>query len=560
MAGWTGRRDFIVLMARPLLALVTLFMLLVAPAKPGRVHAQAPGKPEPAVRLILLISVDQCRADYLTRFERDYTAGFRRLLDKGAVFSKAFLEHYPTVTAVGHSAMLTGAIPSASGIIGNDWFDRERGVQVTSVSDDETTAIGGKEGPGSSPRRLLVGTLADEVKKAAGEPAGSPGAPRVVGLALKDRAAILMVGHKADLALWYDAETGTFVTSSYYGKELPAWAAAHNAAKPSDAFAGQEWRFLDPAERGGYKMPAEPGSKLYSSLTVSPFGNELVADVAEAALVGERLGQRGVTDVLAVSFSSNDSVGHQWGPDSREVRDISVRTDRVIGRLLDRVDALVGPGRTLVVLTGDHGVAPLPEVRVKQGLSGGRLSRNDLFGPIVAALTEKYGPGNWLLATAGSSPYLNHALIAEKQLDPAEVRKVAARAAATVPHVSRVYTREQILNGKVPDDEVGRRVVRGYHRERSGDLEIILEPYWIRASNGATHGSPYDYDAHVPMIFMGPGVRPGRYDNQVAINDLAPTLAALTGFKAPRTAVGRVLREIIATPAVPTPTGNGDPK
>jgi predicted AlkP superfamily pyrophosphatase or phosphodiesterase len=542
-------------MPRRLLALVALIAVIAAPAGSGRLLAESPAAPASPPRLILLVVVDQCRADYLTRFERDYTAGFRRLLDKGAVFSKAFFEHYPTVTAVGHATTLSGAIPSASGIVGNDWFDRTRGVQVTAVSDDDTKIVGGREGAGSSPRRLLVDTLGDQVKTAAPAAAASEVAPRVVGVSLKDRAAILMVGHKADVALWYDSNTGRFVTSTYYGEALPPWAEAYNATKPSDALAGKDWTFLDPAERGGYRMPAQPGPQLYNSLTVSPFGNDLVVGLAEAALVGERLGQRGVTDLLAVSFSSNDSVGHQWGPDSREVRDISVRTDRVVGRLLERVDALVGLDRTVVVFTGDHGVAPLPEHRIKQGLPAGRMSRNDLFGPIVAALAEKFGPGNWLLATAGSSPYLNHALIAERKLDPAEVRKVAAKAASGVLHVSRVYTREQILNGEVPDDQIGRRVVRGHHPERSGDLEIILEPYWIRASSGTTHGSPYDYDAHVPLIFMGPGVKPGRYDGQVAINDLAPTLAKLTGLRAPKASAGRVLGEIVAGPAAPTPTG-----
>jgi hypothetical protein len=396
---------------------------------------------------------------------------------------------------------------------------------------------------------MLVDTVGDELKSASRAPAGSPQAPKVLGLSLKDRSAILPAGHMADAAFWFDTRTGAFVTSTFYRTDLPAWAAAFNEKKPADAFAAKPWTYLDQAAGPGHPMPAG-GEALYAAVYGSPYGNELLEAFASAAIEAEHLGQRGVTDILAVSFSSNDAVGHTYGPDSAEARDISVRTDRTLGELLTRVDKLVGLDHTLVILTADHGVSPVPEVQQARRLPGGRMKADQLFGPIEAALAAKYGAGKWIVATAGTSPYLNDALISEKHLDPAEVRRTAAAAAATAPHVARVYTRDQLLAGQVVDDTIGRRIARSENLARSGDLEIVLEPYWMRASSGTTHGTPYAYDAHIPLVFMGPGIRPGHYDVTVALNDLAPTVATLLAVETPSGSQGRVLTEML----VPAPT------
>ncbi len=531
------------------LATALMALALSLPAVP---RAQGAATPGPEVRLVLLIAVDQFRYDYLTRFKAEYTGGLSQLVTRGATFTQAYLDHYPTVTAVGHSTMLSGALPAVSGIIGNDWYDRSLGSSVTSVSDPDTQLVGAA-GTGSSPRRLLVSTLGDEMKNAVAHlPADS--APRVFGLSLKDRSAILPVGHRADGAYWFDTRTGAFVTSTYYRPDPHAWVARFNQAALSASFAGRPWKLLDAASGPGRVMPAEVGASLYSAIYGSPYGNELLRDLAVAALEGERLGQRGVADLLTVSFSSNDVVGHSYGPDSPEVRDMAVRTDRVIGDLLARVDALVGLDHVLVAFTTDHGVAPIPEVQQQRKQPGGRMKSEELFGPIAAALSGKYGTGNWILATAGTSPYLNHALAAEKGLDLAEVRRVAAAAAAAVPHVARVYTREQLLSGAVAPDLIGRRLARSHSLQRSGDLEIVLDPYWLRASAGTTHGTPYSYDAHIPLILMGPGIKPGSYHATVALNDLAPTLATLLGVENPSGSSGRVLAEAL-TLTPPRPGG-----
>ena len=509
----------------------------------------------PAIRLVLLIAVDQFRFDYLTRFQSEFTDGFKKLLSDGAVFTNANLEHYPTVTAIGHSTMLTGATPSVSGIIGNDWFDRETGGVVTSVSDPAVKPLGAETGPAASPHRLLVSTVGDELRMASSASKGSPAAPRVFGVSLKDRSAILPVGRGADAAFWWDTRSGAFVTSTYYMKDVPDWVRAFNQHKSWETETGAAWTALGAPRTVLRQLPAQRGADLYEAVYGSPFGNDLLLDFAEELLRQERIGTRSVTDLVSVSFSSNDSVGHTYGPDSPQMRDIAIRTDRSIGRLLADVNKVVGLDHTLVAFTSDHGVAPLPEWLRERGLPGGRMTTAQLFDPVQDALTKTFGEGKWLLATAGSSPYLDYALIEKMKLDPAEVRRVAAAAVAKVPHVARVYTRDQLLRGEVPNDRIGSRLLRGFNARRSGDLEIILEPYWIRQTQGATHGTPYNYDAHIPLVLMGPPIKAGRYADTVALNDLAPTLATLAGVEIPAASVGRVLTEALQPESSPAPRG-----
>ena len=531
-------------MKRMVAVLVALLALAAFAAPPQPATA-------PEVRLVLLVVVDQFRYDYLTRFRADYTAGFKRLRTHGALFTDANLEHYPTVTASGHATMLSGATPSVSGIIGNDWFDRETGASVASVLDKTARLIGAATDGGGSPRRLLVSTLGDQIKMASRSVPGSAEPPRVIGMSLKDRSAIMPVGRGADAAYWWDTKTGNFVTSTYYMNDIPPWVRAFNDRRLADELGGKAWTALSAPLTMLRQLPSERGEALYDAVYGSPFGNELLLDFAADAIAHERLGQRGATDVLSVSFSSNDSVGHIHGPDSPQVRDITRRTDGIVGRLLDRIDKTVGLQHTLVAFTSDHGVAPVPETAQQGALPGGRMTNKELFGPIQQALEARYGPGQWLMATAGSSPYLNYDLMAKLRLDPVDVRRVAADAVTAVPHVARVYTRDQLLRGDVPDDRIGRRVVRGFNAQRSGDLEIILEPFWMRQATGTTHGSPYSYDAHIPLILMGRRIKAGEYSSHVALNDLAPTLATILDVETPAGSSGRVLTEALR-PSAPS--------
>jgi predicted AlkP superfamily pyrophosphatase or phosphodiesterase len=484
--------------------------------------AAAPKKP----KLVVAVVFDQFRYDYMTRFRSEYHAGFERMLTKGAVFTNARYEHFPTVTAIGHSTFLSGATPAISGIIGNDWYDREEGKTVTSVADSKTQLLG-TTGPGSSPRRMLVDTVGDELKMA--------GPSHVIGISLKDRAAILPVGHMADGAYWFDTKSGNFVSSTYYFADLPGWVKDFNASRPADAFKGAKWLTRT--------MPDEP-ARLYSAIDASPFGNEMVESMAERALQAESLGKHEGTDLLAVSFSSNDYVGHAHGPDSPEVHEISVRSDALLEKLFQAIDKEIGLDNVIVVLTADHGVAPTPETNTARKMPGGRLPLGIVSKTVQAAMVAKYGEGNWIVSNAEHSIYLNWPLMADKKIDIAEADRLAAQAALSIAHVFRVYTREQLMSGVAMEDQVARRVMNGYYVRRGPDVEVLLEPYWLFTQTGATHGTTFSYDAHVPVIFMGPGIKPGRYNQSIAVNDIAPTLATILDVETPSGSVGRVLAEM----------------
>ncbi len=486
----------------------------------------APKKP----KLVLTIVVDQFRYDYLTRFQSEYNGGLARLLTKGAVFTNASYIQVPAITAVGHSTILTGATPSISGIVGNDWYDRDEAVRVSSVSDAKTQLLGGS-GPGSSPHRLLVSTVGDELKIAGG------GKPRVIGVSLKDRGAILPAGHMADGAFWFDPKTGNFVSSTFYYRELPGWAKQFNAPRPADKYRGATWL--------GHKMP-EDSAKLFPALEATSFGNELVEAFTEQVLAAEQLGTREFTDLLTVSFSSNDYVGHTYGPDSPEVHEVALSTDRLLEKLLLAVERQVGAGNYLVVFTADHGVAPVPEVNVARRMPGGRIDPASIKAAVQGALVKKYGAGEWVAGHYDLAVYLNQGLIAQLKLDLAEVEREAARAIQALPHISRVYTMEQMMQGGGLRDTVSQKVANGFHMRRSPDVELIPDPYWMLGTGkGTGHASPYSYDTHVPVIFLGAGIRPGQYHGVIAVNDIAPTLATMLEIETPSGSIGRVLTEIL---------------
>jgi hypothetical protein len=497
--------------------------------------ALAAARPRP--KLLLVIVVDQLRQEYLNRLEGELDGGIGRLLAEGAVFTDAHLAHYPSVTAIGHATVLTGAMPALSGIVGNDWFDRALGRNVTSVSDDSVSLVGAA-GPGASPQRLLVSTVGDELKTGLG-------GAKVIGISRKDRAAILPAGRGADAAYWVDGSTGRFVTSTWYMDALPDWVEEFNARDLPGRYAGKEWRPLDGQGEAFTTVPAQPREALLDAVEATPFSNEVLVDLALSAIQAERLGQRGASDILSVSFSANDSIGHEHGPESPQVRDALRRTDRDLARLLEAVEAQVGLRHTVVVLTADHGVAPVPDEQVARRMPGGRINGAAVFDPLKAALNAAFGEADWVVGTAGSSVYLNHARIRDLGLDAARVRQVAAEAVAAVPHVSRVFTRDQLLLGQVPPDPFSQRVARSYHAGRSGDLEILLEPNWMRSAEGTTHGTPYPCDTHIPLLMMGPGIRPGRYHQRADLNDLAPTLSTLLRTERPSGSSGRILHEML---------------
>ena len=496
-------------------------LVLAVPAQP---------QPSPAARipatpkLVVAIVIDQFRYDYLTRFRSEYSGGLKRMLDEGATFTNSRYRHYQTVTAAGHSTFLTGSTPAMTGIVGNEWWDRTTGAAVTSVSDPDTRLLGGV-GTGSSPRRLLQSTVGDELKAS-----GKGG--KVIGISIKDRSAILPAGHTADAAYWFDSGSGNFVSSTYYFNALPAWVAETNKSHPADKYTGQEWM--------KHKLPAG-GSALYSELEATPYGNELIQQFALRALRAEKLGTTAKTDLLAISYSANDYVGHRYGPDSAEVHDMALRVDKLIGELLQAAEAQAGAGNVLAVLTADHGVAPTPEENGKRKMPGGRINAAQMLGAVETALTAKFGMSHWVAYSSEAGVYLN----VQPHIDPAEVETAAANALRGYPHVSRAYTRTQLMNGEMQADEVGTDLRNGFNAQRSGSVLFVLDPYWIVGTTAATHGSPYGYDTHVPMLFLGSQIKAGRYNTNVAPNDIAPTLATILDIETPSGSVGRVLTEIL---------------
>lgn len=527
-------------------------------------------------RLVLLIAVDQFRYDYLERFGDLFAEnGIGRLMREGASWADANYDHVPTETAPGHATMLTGAWPSETGIIANDWYDRAEAKRVNNVGDDSVRALGGGDKEvASSPRNLLCSTLGDELKLATNNRS------RVVGVSLKNRAAILPAGRMADAAYWFSAQTGEFVSSSYYFERLPEWVARFNALRRVDSFFGMKWDRMLPAaeyerragrddapwERGdgksAYTFPhvvdgglPRPGPAYFDALTYSPFANDLLLEFAEQALTNEHLGEDADADVLTVSFSANDIVGHRYGPYSQEVMDVTLRVDRQIARLLDFVDAHVGLRNTVVVFTADHGVAPSPAHAASLRLPGAYVKVSDVLAAVRNRLRVRFGKAGERDATAdyvqtfsNGQLYFNRAALERDGVNLEEAERVAGEAALTVSGVARYFTRTQLLNGAVSQsDAVARRVMHGYNARRSGDLVVIAEPFKYLADYVAvaTHGTPYSYDTHVPLIIMGGGIAHGRYTVPATPADIAPTLALMLGVQSPSSATGRVLVEAL---------------
>jgi hypothetical protein len=327
---------------------------------------------------------------------------------------------------------------------------------------------------------------------------------------------------------------------------LPKWVEDVNAADPAARARGASWFAVGakPGDKPLCSMVKGGEIRACGSLEASPWGNELIEELAEKAVAGEQLGKHDGADLLTVSFSSNDYVGHAVGPDDPEVRDISIRTDRLLGKLLDAVDRQVGLSNVVFVMTADHGVAPVPEVNQARRMPGGRLRAPDLAAAMQQALEKKYGAGKWVAGGTGSAPYFNRDLIAQYKLTEAEVQQTAADAVRALPHVFRVYTADQLQSGRMQDDYVGTLVRNGYYRQRSPDLMVIPEEFYQFGATGTTHGTPFRYDTHVPVIFMGPGIKAGHYYERITVNDIAPTLAAIAGVQEPSGSVGRVLQEM----------------
>lgn len=542
-------------------------------------------------RLVLLIVVDQFRYDYLSRFGDLFgLRGIGRLMRQGASWTNANFDHVPTFTAPGHAVFMTGAWPAQTGIIANDWYERETGKKVKSITDDTTLMLAGKPGEkGKSPRRLLCSTVGDELRSADNDWS------KVIGISAKDRSAILPAGRRANAAYWFSNETGNVASSTYYFDKLPDWVTRFNGHHMADGWFGAHWNRLLPESEylkraGKDDVPWEnldkssndtnffphvitggapsPNKFFYKALDYTPFSNDLLVSFAEEAIANEKLGDDADPDILSVSFSADDYVGHRFGIYSHEEMDITLRVDQQIGTLLDYIDAHVGLRNTVVLFTADHGASPVPEQAALLGLPGRRYDRADVLQLVQEGLKSRYGrkdrPATDYIQTftsrgeveqgfLNSNFYLNREALKRDGIAVDECERAVGEIAMRLPGVARYFTRAQLENKRISDsDPVARRVLHGFYPPRSGDVVIVYDPYTIQFDipddptdphSTGTHGSPYSYDTHVPLIIMGRAFAKGSYKRAATPADIATTLSKILHIQRPGCALGRVLSE-----------------
>jgi predicted AlkP superfamily pyrophosphatase or phosphodiesterase len=542
---------------------------------PAGKKAEKPTRP----KLVVLLVVDQMRGDYVDKFRGQWTAGLKRLLTEGAWFRAAAYPYAATETCPGHSTISTGAFPASHGMVANAWWDREQQKMVTCTSDPNAKNLayaGGSTKGGDSAWRMQLPAFAEELKFQTG---GNTG---VVTFSLKARSAITLAGHKKpdpetrETVLWFDDATGAWVTSDQYG--TTAFAEEYIKRHPVNADYGKTWSLALPRERyfygekatgvatvagwaGTFPHPLRgkaangtPDEIFYQQWATSPFADAYLTKMAEAAVTAMKLSNTGETDFLGVSYSSLDLVGHRFGPRSWEIQDMLVRLDKDLGELFNHLDQEIGRGNYVVALSADHGVAPIPADMQTTGFDAGVLSLPEMQERIEKAL-EPLNYGKPVMARmAGNELYFSEGVYARLKADPAAMKAVLD-AISTTPGVAAVYRAEDLGNGTTPIAQTRKAAVLSYFSGRSGDLYVLQKPYWLMDSSaeaskratGTGHGTPYNYDQHVPVLFMGFGIQPGEYFDPVTPADIAPTLAALTGVTL-ATRDGRVLAEALKKP------------
>ena len=531
--------------------------------------------PHPAhPRLVVMIVVDQMRGDYVDKFRGQWTGGLKRLVEEGAWFRDSAYPYAATETCVGHATISTGAFPASHGMIANAWWDRDQQKMVACTSDPHAENVayaGGSTKGGDSAVRMQLPSFAEELKFQAS------GATRVVTFSLKARAAITLAGHKADAVTWLDPSTGAWVTSSAYGtmpfleeftKKHPLsedYGKTWSLSLPESAYFCDE-KATGAAPPGGWSVSfphalrGKDGSTSADELFVeqwasSPFADSYLTRVAEAAIDFLGLGKAGGTDYLGVSYSTLDYVGHAYGPRSREIQDILARLDEDLGELLAHLDHKVGRGNYIVALSADHGVAPVPEDMAKTGVDADVLSLPDLQERMENALEPFNYTKPAIARMAEGNVYFSPGIYGRLKQDPAALRAVVD-AALTQPGVAAVYRAEDLSGAVSSSSQIRTALTLNYFPGRSGDLFIVPKPYWLvdgspagkRGGSGTGHGTPYNYDQHVPLLLLGYGIQPGEYFGPVTPADIAPTFAALCGITL-ATRDGRVLAEALHTRA-----------
>ena len=510
-------------------------------------------------KLVVGIVVDQMRFDYINRYWDDYSeGGFKRLVSDGYNCTNTHFNYIPTYTGPGHASIYSGATPSSHGIISNSWYDREIEEYSYCVSDAEMNTVGAENASGKmSPSKMLNTTFGDELRLF------TMNRSKVIAVAMKDRSAVLPAVHMGNFAFWLDSETGDFVSSSYYGPRLPKWAQKFNKKDLCEEYLSQKWELLLPLKRydeslvdnsayegafAGEKYPKFPhdlpsliehnGKGLIKG---TPFGNSLTKDMAIAAIEGENLGEDEYTDLLAVSFSSTDYVGHQFGTDAKEIQDTYLRLDRDLESFLRYLDENLGKENVLVFLTSDHGAVRTPAYLKDRNIPAGYFEAEEPIRELKQFLQNIYGFGDWVKTYGDAQIFLNRELIFEKYLSLEEVQQQAADFMLRFDGVQKAVTGRTLEMNEF-DSGVLACLQKGFNQKRSADVFLVLDPAWIEYSHtGTTHGSGYTYDRHVPLIWYGWKIKAGETREKVAISDIAATVSSLLGISFPNGSEANVI-------------------
>lgn len=520
-------------------------------------------------KLAVILVYDQMRGDYLTRWQHLFQeGGFKRVCQEGAWFQNCRYPYGITMTAAGHASIGTGCVPSQHGIVGNDWWEPAIQKTVYAVESDrwkkriwaDGIALGDETA--GSPERLLVSTLGNLLKEKYGN------ASKVIAISAKDRSALLMGGTKSDATYWLD-KSGYFATSSFFGDRVHDWVKKVNNTKPMDRWFGKSWERCradvnydkeagpdDVVGEGngigqGRTFPhpfskdkTKPDKDYYEAVVTSPMASDVIVDLAIEAIRAEKLGQRETPDLLCVSFSSNDLVGHSWGPDSQEVLDVTLRSDQQLKRLLDELDTTVGKDNYVVTISADHGVCPLSEVLKAKGIDAGRLFAKQMINDANKFLNDHYKTNDqkWIAEGINTWIALHSATILANKLDREEVATVLARWTESQPGVWFARTRSELGVGATPEESTIEALRLSYRPERSGDVIVVPKPHYFFAFaiTGTSHGTPHPYDRHVPGVYYGANIKPGVRDTLINPQAIVPTYCRLLGIEPPANIYGKM--------------------
>jgi predicted AlkP superfamily pyrophosphatase or phosphodiesterase len=521
-----------------------------------------PGETLQRPRLVVGIIIDQMRWDFLYRYYDRYASdgGFKRMLNQGFSCENTFIPYAPTVTAPGHTSIYTGSVPAIHGITGNLWWDRTAKRDIYCTEDKTVKTVGAANEVGlQSPRNLLVTTICDELRLATNFQS------KVIGIAIKDRGGILPAGHSANAAYWYDSRTGNWITSSYYMNDLPQWVKDFNEKKLVDKYYEQGWSLLYPPNtytqstaddkpyenRGmGTGFPYDFKKFIgqnYSVISATPHGNTFTINISKAAIENEKLGADAVTDFLAISFSSPDYIGHSYGPNSIEQEDDFLRLDKDLGDFFNYLDSKIGAGQYTVFLSADHGAAHVPGFMKENKLPAGHFNESAVLEQLNQVLRDKFNQAGLAMNVSNYQLVLNNELInAEKKLKREEIVDACIEFLSRQEGVARVFDINAMDAAPLPA-RLKEMYANGYYPPRGGDLQIVFKANWIEnfMNAGTTHGLWNPYDSHIPLLWYGWGIKPGKTNRETYMTDIAPTLAALLKIQMPSGSIGKVIQEVV---------------